>query len=326
VLVTDARRAEPTPQAAAPTNGAAAPRSSPSSSGDGFGEIVVSQHIPCRRCGYDLIGLSHRSICPECGLDVWETLTQAVDPAASRLPRLRKPVRVGNALFLLATCLLTAVLLQALPALGSLVRGLEWSSLAGAEAPQWVALMGVVPAMLGLVAVFLIAHPPPEEPAKRVHLHLRMLSLGLLGWASLSSLAPLTAMFEADATMQTLARLAAAPFALVGLIGLRELLKAIGQRSRTYRRSRGGRQSVDAMIAAQIARIIGFGLTLLAQVGTAPALADFGEVLIWSSGFLMIVGLLYLVGNAWVIRSSLVKPPPGLNEIVGHVPPAGSGV
>ncbi len=148
---------------------------------------------------------------------------------------------------------------------------------------------------------------------------MRRLWIGLLGWALLSSLVPLVPSADSQELLPLFGRLMAAPFAIIGLLGLRGLLKAIGQRSRSYRRLKGGRQSIDVLMAAQVARVSSILLILYAELGVPqPDLRDFGRVIMVATALLMIIGLIYLVGNVWLIRQSLVRPPAGLNEIVSR--------
>ena len=72
---------------------------------------VVGSPVHCRQCGYNLYGLQVDRMCPECGLEIWETILHTVDPAASRLPRLHNPTAVGNALLWLVICMVVGALL-----------------------------------------------------------------------------------------------------------------------------------------------------------------------------------------------------------------------
>jgi hypothetical protein len=289
------------------------------SAADDLGNLAISQHLHCRRCGYDLLGLNPRSMCPECGLDVWETVIHTVDAAANRLPQLRNPSRVGNGLAVLTWSIASAVVLQAIPAMTTLIDELKWFREPTAHLlPPWIGALSIVPVICGLFAVWAMSTPKAHEPSHRVIIDLRLIALGLLGWGSLSSIVPLLIMINADPFIQILTRLFAAPFAILGLWGLRGTLKVIGDRSRAYRRSRGARQSIDSLIAAQSARVAGYLILLVALLlDRHPTLEIFGKVIVWASTLLLFIGLIYLVRNGWMIRSSLVRPPPGLDEITG---------
>ena len=49
----------------------------------------VAASLPCRRCGYELYGLSAAGRCPECGTAVWTTIVWR-----ARTTLLRTPVDV----------------------------------------------------------------------------------------------------------------------------------------------------------------------------------------------------------------------------------------
>src|SRR5438477_2160642 len=71
-----------------------------------WSHATVITPIHCRQCGYYLRGLRADSRCPECGLEIWQSVLHTVDPAASRLPMLRNPRAVGDGIFVLTMCML----------------------------------------------------------------------------------------------------------------------------------------------------------------------------------------------------------------------------
>ena len=58
----------------------------------------LNAHPHCRRCGFDLIGVTHRGRCPECGADL--ATPRAIRSGARR--RRALPVTVGGVLLLAA--------------------------------------------------------------------------------------------------------------------------------------------------------------------------------------------------------------------------------
>jgi hypothetical protein len=109
----------------------------------------------------------------------------------------------------------------------------------------------------------------------------------------------------------------AAVTAVVGLIGLRGVLGVIGRRSREYRKSRGGRQGVEALIAAVALGLIGAAVRQLAVTKFIPGDWLFiGSVIFWASTFMLVIGLGYMVVNAWWIRMALRRPPPPMDQVL----------
>ncbi|MHC4218433.1 MAG: hypothetical protein ACYSU7_08250 [Planctomycetota bacterium] len=280
---------------------------------------VVSSPVHCRRCGYNLFGLGADGACPECGLEIWETILHTVDPAASRLPRLHNPVAVGNALLWLMICgAVGALLLVARPiALGideldpNKVRNLA------AWTPWFLPYASGFFAVAGLWSVWRLAPPRGQEPSGAVWRDVWLLGGSLLMWAVL---VPVVTWFEMSAARQWLVNtiwLALAGVAVFGLIGLRGVLEIIGLRSRLYRTARSGRQGILSMVAAILGTALGHVIQLIAATAGGPRyLATFGIVIVIVSTLMLVIGLAYLVVNAWWIRHSLRCPPPALAEIL----------
>lgn len=279
-----------------------------------FARHVVAVEVHCRRCGYNLYGLWADGACPECGLETWETILHTVDPAASRLPRLENPRAVGDALlWLMIWVLLAAVVLAGRP-LALWVDALDrsgrrhWSAWAPAE----LGFLVLAAALGGLLAVWRLA-PPRGTGFPR---DLRLLAAGLVGGAVLSAAATALELGVGLGPAVIILRLAASVPAIVGLLGLHGVLRTIGFRSRAYRTARGGRQSIQAMIAAIAGLVAGEILTLAAGAARLGSMATLGTLVGSASTLMLLIGLAYLVVNAWWIRSSLRRPPPAITEVL----------
>ena len=109
--------------------------------------------------------------------------------------------------------------------------------------------------------------------------------------------------------------------------GLRGVLTMIGERSRSYRHARGGRQGLGAMIAALGG--IALGTILQTWAGTlAPRggnLATIGMVVTWISSAMLYLGLIYLFMNSCWIRKAIIRPSRSLDELLGKPVPLDEG-
>ncbi len=280
---------------------------------------VVASPVHCRQCGYNLYGLRAGGACPECGLEVLETILHTVDPAASRLPKLHNPAAVGNALLWLIICMVAgALLLVARPiALG--IDELDESRLSNFAAwtPEYLTYAAALFALAGLWSVWQLAPPRAEDPSGAIWRDVWLLGAGLLLWAVLVLVVAWTAMSAVPWWFAEAAWLALAGAAVVGLIGLRGILEAIGLRSRLYRTARSGRQGIQGMVAAIFGTAAGHTIHLVAATAGGPRhLETLGTVIVIISTLMLVIGLLYLVVNAWWIHRSLRCPPPAMDELL----------
>ena len=281
---------------------------------------VVCSPLHCRGCGYNLYGLSAEGRCPECGLEVWETVLHTVDPAASRLPKLRNPRAVGNGLFWLTLSLFVAALILVARPVARRLDTLDPTGLRDISAwtPPYLALVAGVVVLAGLMAVGSFAPPKGQDLHGSIGRDIRLLVAGMAAWIFLIIIQVGLEWKAVPAWGLGLARIAAAFGAMVGLFGLDGILRAIGQRSREFRTARGGRQGVLAMIGALA------GVVLGELMGMGPAissrawggLATIGMIVTWISTLMLLIGLAYLVVNGWWIRRALCRPPPALDEIL----------
>ena len=184
--------------------------------------------------------------------------------------------------------------------------------------PVQLSLLAGIVVMAALRAVFWLAPQTGSDSDVAVWRDIWLLGFGLAAWSVLAVAVATLELTGVIGLLPAAGQLAMAISAIAALLGLRGILGLIGKRSREYRTARGGRQSVAAMIGAVIGLGAGETLQLVARAtagGTAP-LATLGTVITAISALMLVIGLLYMVVNAWWIRRSLRRPPPGWDEIL----------
>jgi hypothetical protein len=287
---------------------------------------VVSESLRCQRCGYDLRGLAATGKCPECGLDIWTSVLFTVDPDSSRLRTLHNPKAVGNAVLILAVCLFAGSLLMIGEPLALM---LGYSS----ASPRLPALVGFAlnfgwlhaTALTGLGwwALWLLKPASGSVVQGAVWIDLWRIGLGITGWAFFAAwwIQYEDALGAISSRERLILRLASGVCDTIALVGLRGVFGVVGERSREYRRSKGGRQSVDVLIATIVAGMIAALVRHLTYYTWVTGelrggLRTLGTVVLWISTFMVLVGLAYLVVNAWWIRQSLCRPAPPLDQVL----------
>ncbi|MDY7109900.1 MAG: hypothetical protein SYC29_14810 [Planctomycetota bacterium] len=285
----------------------------------------LARSLYCRQCGYNLRGLRLGGQCPECGLDVWETVVATVDPAASRLPRLNDPRGVGLALVWLVGCLLLATLLMLARPVA--LRVDETFSLSGASAvarfaPPWLMILAGGVTLAGLLSVWRLTPTGREDPRASARDGLRRLAVGLSMIGLLSIVGG--AMMARPAAVPGLGRFLIQGLGhvlmvtglIIVLLGLRGLLRAVGERSREYRTARAGRQRSRDMIYAGLGLGAGELVRLVGVAAGLEILEAFGTVVLWISTLMLVIGLFYVLVNvAWICRS-LSRPPPTIQQLL----------
>lgn len=292
-----------------------------------FGHAVVAASLRCRQCGYELRGLRAGSECPECGLSIWASVQHAADPEGSRLPRLRHPRRVGGALFWLVFAWTMAAILWVIrPALAWLDRIgpaatdrlVDWT-------PPMPRLFAALFVLSTLWSVWRLSPPHSANEPGVVRRDFRLLLVGMtfcglimlelaLAWPMQDHLPP-----SWGPAFGQVMKLAGAGFAIVAFIGLQGVLRVIGQRSREYRTAREGRQSVQGMAAVLVFLALAGLLKFIPETfwpgrqGFWPNLSD---VLVAIGYLMLVIGMAYLLVNAWWIRRALRKRPPTLDELL----------
>lgn len=280
---------------------------------------MVLTPIYCRRCGYNLYGLPADGPCPECGLEAWESILHTVDPATSRLPRIRNPRVVGDSLLSIMICLATVSILLVVRPLARWFDAMDRAGVGSLASwtPAWLLVIAGGAGLAALIWVRRLAPPAGEEQGSLVWRDIRWLGLGLASWSMLVIATGLMQVVAAPGWAITAGWLAVAAVAVVPLLGLRGVFRTIGLRSRAYRTASGGRQGIRAMVVATIGAAVGQSLRLLAMLTGIEALTPFGIVVTSICVLMVVIGLIYLVANAWWIRTALRCPPPRLEQVIG---------
>jgi hypothetical protein len=169
-------------------------------------------------------------------------------------------------------------------------------------------------------AIWALAPPRGAEPHGPVWDDIWRLLIGYCGWIVVATmLVELSGHQSATSRHPRLVlSLAVGTFAIIGLLGLRGVFRLIGQRSREYRRMLGSRQSVDLMMVVVAGAVAGQVMVYLSRFSGSARLAisTLGSVLLAACLLMGLIGLGYLVLNAWWIRGALRRPPPHLDEIL----------
>ncbi|HWB19614.1 MAG TPA: hypothetical protein VG711_04880 [Phycisphaerales bacterium] len=286
-----------------------------------FAHAVIIEPLHCRQCGYNLRTLRADGYCPECGLEIWQTILHTIDPAASRMPSIRNPRAVGNALVGMMAAIAIQMLLLGAPAL--VQRFMVW------EMPMMDSLLEHLPRgswwatgalVLGVAAcTWMLAPPVGKEPPGPVWRDVMLLGTGEAVW--IASMGLMTHGIEWWDTDQPGSRLVltwtSAASAGVALLGLRGVLQIIGQRSSEYRRSRAGRQGAGTMMAAIGFATLGASMRELSRLHFIDAYwSSVGSLILWAAMLMLSIGLGYMLVNVWWIRNAMRKPPMTLDQIL----------
>lgn len=260
-----------------------------------FHAFRVATTLPCRRCRYDLRGLTADGHCPECGLEVLDTVALRVDPELALLPALASPRWAGTSLLVLAASLACAVLGTSATAATLILSRLPRT---GWHSPLHQFFPPTVPERLFLVPPLALLIATASSLALLatcgVGGRLRfLLPGGLFAWS-------VAAWFTPD--VQHLAMVGV--IAAVTLIGLSPVIRQLGPRSRAYRHASHAQQAIGPLIASIV---IGVVSVLIAEIGARILGSDVGHFLRLNGVVCLAmtnVGFIYLVTNAaWIWRS-----------------------
>jgi len=292
--------------------------------------VVVT--VKCRRCGYDVRGQRVDGRCPECGEPVYPSVVARLDPDASRLPVLRDPQRVGSGLTWIVASVLAAIILSRVRPLMLWLDSLDPTStgrLASLVPPVFflAAPLALLGALWGIHQLMPVGN---GDDARRASDAAVRRDLGLMRTGIIASAIGVTVITwpglrigvsTSDMILLLIAQIAMTAAGILTLVGLHRILRAVGQRSRNYRRARGNRQGVNALVAAIFSVLLGrmfeFVTPAVPLFGAAwREWRSIGAAIVTIGYVMLVIGLVYLLVNVLWIRRALREAPPTLDEIL----------
>ncbi|MFO0826987.1 MAG: hypothetical protein U0572_02470 [Phycisphaerales bacterium] len=269
--------------------------------------LRVAVDLPCSRCKYDLRGLHADGRCPECGLELVASIAARVDPDFALLPPLPRPRLAGWSLLFVVLGVTVASLAQTLSFGAVAVTMLppsDWQASIARMLPGTLVtrLVEIPPSALAtaLVGAIVLAHVTRQRGWRRVGI-----VLGLVGWLAASCL-------PVSSRVIAFTGIAAA----IALFALSPILVDLGLRSRTYRSRPSTRQPVGPL---EWAIAVGVACLVAAEWLEHEIGRDATTALRLAAGACLamtLVGLLYLVVNAFWIWRALLAWQPILERVV----------
>lgn len=294
----------------------------------------TSISFPCRRCRYEIRGISLEGRCPECGEAIWRTLSERVDLTAAMIdPETCR--RTGRVLPVVAGIVAATTTLSTLPPAAwpwtEPGGWLEASLGIGLSTSWWTTISTVLWTLSGLVAASAaislgrgsFSEETPPVPALAGDLAKPLHRPRLLLWASAGGCLAAATVAAAPTPLRGFAGPLALAATGVGLLAAGLLAERLGPGSRRWRGGGDARQSpwlVAGSLAA--AASISAGRQFLSGPGFA-APAALAELLAAALMFLAVVGGWYLAANLIWIGGDLRRRRPRLERMLaeGSVPP-----
>lgn len=285
--------------------------------------------LPCFICGYELKGLSIRSVCPECGTAVRGTILYRVDPQADEFKPIRWPIVTAWGVRFWGTgAALAAMALWVLRV--SEFTGLT-NNRAGADS-VW-SVVSIVAVLASAVGAAMIVRPNRWiRPVKSI-----LAGIGVLWYAVV--LAGMLIVIRTDMdkipayghersldSMRELGRIVFGVGVLGVLACMRPMARELVRRSLALRTGRVDRQTILAMAGVVGVGLLGDGIRWLVAVGAlggVAGVADFvGRLLVVFSSMLLTLGLISAAVDSWRISNAILTPSPSMTDIFGDDTPA----
>lgn len=288
---------------------------------DGIARQLVGE-LRCIECGYDLRGLSIRSVCPECQLSVRATILSIVDPKAEQLAPLSFPRFTGTGLVLWSSGALIAIMMVWFLRIAELARDILDFRLDPWYIP-WIGLLGIIVSAAGAVAMI-----RPNARVRRTDALRAAFAVGIYAplfliyfnvYSRLDHLSPSPLLNPGESSLSRSA-LRLMLFACVAVIiwGLRPNAVALATRSVVIRTGRIDRQSMYAVLVSFAVAAIGDALHLLGAFiggGIGDVCSALQIVFVSLGSVLLTIGMINIVIDTARLYPVLVRPGVGLSDI-----------
>ena len=290
-------------------------------------DAALTGRLPCLVCGYELQGLSIRSVCPECGTAVRATILYQVDPEADEFKPMLTPRWTAWSLLVWSLAGLTLMLACWTPRFADLFSMFSMRRPSTVLA-SYVGLGACVVAgfsMLGLIK------PSRETPIRRsLGVCLAILAMVPLAWSNWViqtqidpfQPAPFVDPAWKPGEIRTFLRLIFGASAITILLGFRPVARELVRRSLALRTGRVDRQTIFAMVGALLISGLGDCIHLIA--GELPGsqrgggyVETFGTLLIVLGSAFLSLGVVGATIDGWRVRRAILTPSPSLRQVIG---------
>ncbi len=289
---------------------------------DGIARQLVGE-LRCIECGYDLRGLSIRSICPECQLPIRATILGIVDPKAEQLAPLSFPRLTATGMLMWSFGGLIAVLMVWVLRISEILgdfADFQWK-------PWWIPWLGLIAiGCSGLGAVSMI------RPHRRVHrIDALRAALAVAAYAPLfliystvylrfDILAPSPLLSPGDSSLtRSILRLMIFICVAIILWGLRPNAVGLAIRSVVVRTGRVDRQSMMAVLASFGVAAFGDAMYILGVFiggSIGDGLSALQIVFVALGSVLLTVGLVNVAIDTIRLYPVVARPGVGLSDIL----------
>lgn len=267
--------------------------------------------LPCVVCGYNLRGLSIRSVCPECGAGVRATILSVVDPQANVLRPIRFPRLVAGGLLLWSIASLMTALVCWAPHVGEVVSRIG----AGVRLPELSSAVVALVVMAAIGAAAIVRPHSGIPPWFTVGSVLGVLLHAPLAW----SLVRLQrAGWEPTQAGMRLVLIAMACVAGIFLC-MRPTVRLLVARSLLLRSGKVDRQTLYGMAAAALVLALGHAVlwaSIELFVGGQVVMRVLGLVLTLTGAALLTLGLVGSVIDCARIAHAIIRPRMTVRDVV----------
>ncbi|MFZ4574209.1 MAG: hypothetical protein ACOYN0_07410 [Phycisphaerales bacterium] len=276
----------------------------------------------CRRCRYNLKGLSIRAVCPECSLPVRATLLAVVDPRANEIQPLHLPRITAVGLILWTHAAIVNAALVAFARGHAMGLKVNVSSDFARVAP-WFA------AAAGLGSLVLVAPHGGLSLRDRLAATIGtvcILSVAAAQWkllVVLDRISPWISYDQPPSWDRLKWKLAADVALAVAMLALRPNARQLAARSLLMRTGMVNRQTLAALAAVAGICVLGDLLLVGARaLGGSPGLASgllwSGQLMLLFGGALMIIGLIGAAVDAWRLLPVVLEKPLHLDDLLAR--------
>ncbi len=287
--------------------------------------------LPCFVCGYELKGLSIRSVCPECGTAVRGTILYRVDPRADEFKPIRWPLVTAWGIRFWGTGAATAAIAL------WVLRLSEVSGFTGRRSGAdsiWSVLSVVAILGSALGASMMIRPHRWTASAKSI-----LAAIGVAWYAIVIMGMLIVIRSDIDKVpayghersldaMREIGRMVFGVGVLGVLLCMRPIARELVKRSLALRTGRVDRQTILAMSAVVGVGILGDAIRWAVAtdlIGPGGGVLDFiGRLLVVLSSMLLTLGLVSAAVDSWRISNAILTPSPSLSDIFGEAEPATS--